>query len=166
MRNITNQFEFDVQKMLANRLRNTHYCFGNVSFLHNESDFLTISENGMVTDFEIKRSKSDFLNDFKKPRHQFMLDTYIKKDCKGILGRVANRFYFVIPTDLKDKIIHVLPKYAGLIIYDDAGPKTLIKAPLLHTELHPIQWLMNPNYYMYQRFNIRPITNYPKHIVL
>jgi hypothetical protein len=58
-------------------------------FKTHEADLLMISKQGYLTEFEIKRSYSDFLADFKKAGTHFE-------------GKVAH-LYYVVPESIKDK---------------------------------------------------------------
>lgn len=58
-------------------------------FKSHEADLLRISKQGYLTEYEIKRSWSDFLADFKKDGTHFE-------------GKVAH-LYYVVPESIKDK---------------------------------------------------------------
>ena len=84
-----------------------------------EADVLRIRRNGMVYEYEVKTTRSDYFNDFKKEfggiwtplrnKHKELAEG--KRDC--------NRFFFVVPKNLikKDEV----PPYAGLIYYEERG---------------------------------------------
>lgn len=78
-----------------------------------ESDLLSITLKGFVTEYEIKLSLSDFKVDLSKPKHQIFL---------GLLNmeppNCPNKFYYVIPKDLVSLIAPLVPKYAGLIAFE------------------------------------------------
>lgn len=87
-----------------------------------EADVLHIL-NGKIYEYEIKISRSDFFKDFeKKDKHEKMQD-----------GKMANRFYFVVPTCLV-KIAEVPAQY-GLIYVNELGEiRTVKRAKELHKE--------------------------------
>lgn len=82
--------------------------------INHECDCLVISKAGYLTEIEIKRSWSDFLNDFKK-RHK-VKEPSIKY------------FYYCVPEKLRDKVYDRLDEevnknegfnYSGVITYDE-----------------------------------------------
>lgn len=110
-----------------------------------EADVLGVNRNGFMYEYEIKRSKSDFLADFKNKPHKHrkfkerkaihIYDEWKKGKKTGnrferIL--IPNRFFFVCEDNLisKDEV----PEYAGLIYVNPQTQTTLeVKsAPLLH----------------------------------
>lgn len=117
---------FDILFDIKANGKNKFYCITpNVKFFDWESDLIFKDRNDMLYEFEIKTSKSDFLADFKKPKHKMM---------KSASMDVANYFYFVCP----DGIVNVsdVPEYAGLYLYRSIGDNIDIfvakAAPLLH----------------------------------
>jgi len=104
-----------------------------------EMDVFRRMKSGYVVEYEIKISKSDFLNDFNKchteykgryPDRQYF---DIKKHDLLKLGNYpANRFYFVVPKGLLT--IEDIPEYAGLIEYHRESKhfETVKTAPLMH----------------------------------
>jgi hypothetical protein len=88
-----------------------------------EADLLHVKDN-MLFEYEIKVSRADFFKDFeKKDKHEKM---------QG--GKMANRFYFVVPTCMI-KIAEV-PAMYGLIYVNDLGQISTIKrAKELHKDL-------------------------------
>lgn len=97
-----------------------------------EMDVFRLLNSGMLYEYEIKISRADFKNDFKKgSKHALMANK------KGD----ANRFFFVTPTGLVHK--NEVPEYAGLIefhIDEDGEPGFLhlIKnAKLIHNQKRP-----------------------------
>lgn len=71
-----------------------------------ESDLLVQDFKAMLYEFEIKTSKSDFKNDFKKSKH-----IRIKKR----EGRLPNFFYYVLPEEFANDV--KVPDYAGIYAY-------------------------------------------------
>lgn len=88
-----------------------------------EADLLHI-KGDMLFEYEIKISRADFFKDFeKKDKHEKMQ-----------AGKMANRFYFVVPTCLV-KIAEV-PEAYGLIYVNEQGKISTIKrAKELHKDL-------------------------------
>lgn len=76
----------------------------NVSWglVNHECDLLSMSKSGYLTEIELKVSKSDLMNDFKKSH------THYDKKIKY--------FYYAVPEELKAVALEVIPKEAGLII--------------------------------------------------
>ncbi len=101
-----------------------------------EMDVMKITSAGYVIEYEVKVSKSDFNNDFKKIRHGWMKTTegYGAKEYKKhqdiIDGKRCNRFYFVVPEDLISP--EEVPEHAGLIYYSNGYFKIVKNAKLIH----------------------------------
>lgn len=99
-----------------------------------EADCLAITDNSKTIEFEIKASKWDYLQDFrKKDKHAAM------EDPRGDLQKIPNQFYFVCPEGLIDPNEVRLMGYAGLIwVYDKGMGKRYMKkmwdAPIIHQE--------------------------------
>lgn len=110
-----------------------------------EMDVMTVTKAGLITEFEIKVSRSDFFNDFKsKPGKHAVLG---KKDYEGHLNflacKIPNYFYFAVPAGLVNS--NEVPQYAGLIYFtkfqlrDNPGQEyveyeIIKKAPKLHAD--------------------------------
>lgn len=77
-----------------------------------ECDYWCMDKDGVTREFEIKISRSDFLIDAKKPKHN---------------SQGANYFYYVCPAGLIAKT-EVAPGY-GLIYINDRGNADIIKKP-------------------------------------
>jgi len=94
-----------------------------------EMDLFRLLQSGMLWEYEIKISRGDFKNDFKKGSKHILMSNK-KGHC--------NRFYFVTPKGL----IHTneVPSYAGLIEFNvcengEVGLMQVIKnAPMIHKE--------------------------------
>lgn len=98
-----------------------------------ECDLLRVTKAGMFYEYEVKISRSDFFNDFKKQyetrdttdwdiqatsyRDLPLITTNKHQETKA--GRRANKFYFVVPEGLIKK--EECPEYAGLIYYKVIG---------------------------------------------
>ncbi|MFA6501907.1 MAG: hypothetical protein WCT85_03870 [Parachlamydiales bacterium] len=74
-----------------------------------EMDVFRLTKSGISYEYEIKISKNDFKNDFKKGTKHINLES----------GRcLCNHFYFVVPDNLIN--ISEVPDYAGLIYYKES----------------------------------------------
>ena len=98
-----------------------------------EMDLFRLTPAGLITEYEIKISRSDYKADFFKERagcdnkHALMAG----KKC------ACNRFYFVVPKKMiqPDEV----PLYAGLIYYKGKrGFEVVRNAPLIHKEKQPL----------------------------
>lgn len=69
-----------------------------------ECDLFIINKNGLASEVEIKRSKSDLLADFKKYHHHIDRQNRI------------TYFYYAMPDDLYEKTKELIPEGAGVII--------------------------------------------------
>ena len=125
--------EKDIQKLLVRKYngeRNHKILLPNVYFFNWESDLLSVTQSNNLWEFEIKCSRHDYKNDFKKTeKHkQFTLLNNI--------DTIPNRFYYVAPEGLIT--VDDVPEYAGLIIVKKNGLNKYLKelknAPILHKE--------------------------------
>ena len=97
------------------------------SWLSWEADLIGISKAFYMTEYEIKITKQDFKNDFKKRKHNTL-------KCANIGSpRVPSYFNYVAPIKA---IPLCIPDYAGLMVVEIDKYGLLIsevkKAPLLH----------------------------------
>jgi len=119
----------EIKKRIWQAFSNYEYRLFNVYIFGSESDFIAVSKSGYVWEVEIKVSRSDFQNDFKKTiktgknKHEYLkLDSFFK----------PNKFCFAVPEGLisKDEI----PDYSGLIYVKKSG-LTIVKQPkFLHKQ--------------------------------
>jgi hypothetical protein len=89
-----------------------------------ESDLLVINSQGYLEEVEIKISLSDFKADFtnKKDKHKRISLDKTK----------LHKFWYCVPFELKDKVIDLIPKYAGLLYISRANNVCIAKnAPTL-----------------------------------
>lgn len=92
-----------------------------------ECDLFVITKAGMGIEVEIKRSKSDFLADFKKGHNH--VDPQ---------NRIAD-FYYAMPKELYPKVEEFIPEGAGVILcerYLDYKKREVVYA---YTERNPIR---------------------------
>jgi len=82
-----------------------HIIVPNISwgFDSHEIDLFLIKKSGVAVEVEIKRTKSDFLADFKKGHNH-----------KDRLNRITE-FYYAFPENLIEKCIDLIPEHAGII---------------------------------------------------
>jgi hypothetical protein len=108
-----------------------------------EADVFGINKTGYICEFEIKRSRSDYLADFKNKEHKHkklstresihIIPTY-KFGKKTIetsdIILIPNRFSYACESGLisKDEV----PEYSGLYYVDKYGIKAIKYPPLLH----------------------------------
>lgn len=98
-------------------------CVPNVSWGMNidyEADLLIITKSGYCTEYEIKRSYSDFLADMKKD------------ECAHKAPWVY-KFYYVIPLSIKDKVLKYFEDKGitecdvpGILCYSERGSITSV----------------------------------------
>ena len=78
-----------------------------------ECDVLSITQSGMVYEYEIKISRSDYKADFKKTFKHKILSNHPEIQKYYYANHKPNFFYYVVPEGLIT--IKELPEYAGLI---------------------------------------------------
>lgn len=108
----------------------THYPIIPNSYIYAwESDLLAVNKiNSYITEYEIKISRADYKNDFKKlDKHNIIKDAF---ELKCNFEFTPNYFYYVTPPGLIDK--SEVPSYAGLIEVGKLKPRIVKKAPKLH----------------------------------
>lgn len=98
-----------------------------------EMDLFVLKKSGVLVEYEIKISRADFFNDFKKgTKHQRM----VEKKC------AANKFFFVVPEGLVQP--NEVPDYAGLVYFYGGRRMGVIKnADTLHKERYPGRELLH-----------------------
>jgi hypothetical protein len=107
-----------------------------------ECDVLSVTKSDYICEYEIKISKSDFKKDFIKEKHKLITEKVFNESVT--IKKIGNRsfelpnpyykpnyFYFVVTENLIT--IDEIPKYAGLMYFNENGNFSIIKkAPLLH----------------------------------
>lgn len=83
-----------------------HIIVPNLSwgFVSHEVDIAVITKAGYLKEIEIKRSKTDFLSDFKKRHH------HIERNNK------INEFYYAFPEEVYEKCKDLIPENAGVLV--------------------------------------------------
>ncbi len=171
--------EKSIQKNLEKRFDsgNIKYTVGNLYlFKENwETDFLVVQKSGYCYEIEIKTSRSDFFNDFKKENKHLILNegVYMKKKYRyhtdpETRKRISeqyydrtewkfrpNKFYYCVPEGLIK--VEEVPDYAGLMYVNSYGIVTTIKeAKFLHKEkLDLIKKLCDKFYYYWKNARTR-----------
>lgn len=94
--------------------KNCHYVLEQRSprYMIGLPDVLGVTANRHLTEIEVKRSVSDFRADAKK-HHRQNRDLYLKSQPK--------QFYYLVPRHLKEKVEHLVPEWAGLMINSESG---------------------------------------------
>lgn len=107
-----------------------------------ECDLMKVTKNGVVYEYEIKTSKSDFKNDFKKSRYSYKQGSRVTKHELIKEGKRCNRFYFVCPEGLI--LSTEVPKDFGLIYaqWIDGHGYTfrIVKVSKLFNTVHKVNW--------------------------
>lgn len=152
----------EIQYALWKKYKHHNWRIMNVYFFREESDFLTFLPSGMCWEFEVKVSRSDFFNDFKKEKHKLFES---KTDLRVNIGTekhprfitikktsTPNRFYFAVPEGMVSA--DEVPDYAGLVCVGHnvnwAGSVNIIKqAPTLHKSVHDHTKLLEKYYWNY-----------------
>jgi hypothetical protein len=94
-----------------------------------ESDLISVTETGLVHEFEIKTSKEDFNRDFrdKSFKHEVLKEgAPIEDKC------TPNYFWFAMPRPLCENV--EVPEYAGKICVGSSGADVQKKAPRRHSD--------------------------------
>lgn len=118
----------EISQRLNDFVRSSPYDIVIPNFYHGqwEMDLFKMTVSGLVYEYEIKVSLSDFKRDFDKKCHKGNKHELIENG-----KRVCNRFYFVCPAYLISVI--ECPVYAGLIYYQKGQYFSIVKnAPMLH----------------------------------
>ena len=87
-----------------------------------ECDVLSVGRNDLTTEYEVKRSRADYLADFNKKDKHFSTSN----------GYGCNYFYYACPVGLIKS--SEIPEYAGLVYCNTKGARIIKKAPILHQE--------------------------------
>ena len=168
----TKHTEKTIQNLLESRFDsgNIKYVVSNLYlFRHNwETDFLVVQRNsGYCYEIEIKISRSDFFNDFKKVgKHSIMREgTYPVKKYKYRFDKELNKnisehyyidtewkfrpnkFYYCVPEGLISK--GDVPEYAGLMYANEFGVTTIKEPKFIHREKLDLEKPLCDKFYYY-----------------
>lgn len=94
-----------------------------------ESDLISVTEAGLVHEFEIKTSEKDFDRDFrdKNFKHEVLEEQAPTEDkC------TPNYFWFAMPRNVCEAV--EVPEYAGKICIGNSGADVQEKAPRRHSD--------------------------------
>jgi len=114
-----------IKRKLFLSFNNFDYKLFNVYVFQNESDFLAVSKSGYVWEVEIKISRADFKNDFKKTNWNGIKKHKVLTSENSFLK--PNKFCFAVPEGLIEK--NEVPDYAGLIYVAKNKDCQIIKQP-------------------------------------
>lgn len=120
----------DVIHSLSLRFINHDFCINNAYIFDWESDFFSVSESGYLYEVEVKVSKSDFKDDFKKKNKHMLLESTNQKD----FSKIPNKFFYAVPRGLLTT--WSIPAYAGLIEVGNRNEAAVVvrEAPFIHKE--------------------------------
>jgi len=153
--------EKDLQRAVRQMFHNHQYVLVN-SFVFNwESDFFSITKNGTVYEVEMKISRADFREDFKKDKHLLFKDQLAKKshhiyrkDGRGVWDKARVIAQYIDPGLEWDypKGYHkcrwndYVSGYGGYRFYPRVKD---ILAPCTAIEIKPMDSILCPNRFYY-----------------
>ncbi len=142
--------ELLLQQYLRGWKSNPTYIVENLYVFDWESDMLIKTRSGYWYEVECKISFADFKNDFthKRQKHE-LLKTGDEKH------RRPNYFYYCVPWYLSEKVLSLLPDYAGLIVLTENGRLNEVKrSPCLHKQKYTNEELKlcDKFYYAYRNW--------------
>ena len=180
--------EKSIQNLLESRFDsgNIKYTVSNLYlFRYNwETDFLVVQKNtGYCYEIEIKISRSDFLNDFKKvDKHSIIKNgTYVLKKYKYRWDKELNKsisepnyvdtewkfrpnkFYYCVPEGLISK--EEVPDYAGLMYANEFGVTTIKEPKFLHKDKLDLEKPLCDKFYYYWKNMVQTNNNLRKVIL-
>lgn len=142
--------ELLLQQYLRVWKSNHTYIVENLYVFDWESDMLIKTRSGYWYEVECKISFADFKNDFKNKRQKHeLLKTGDEKH------RRPNYFYYCVPWYLSEKVLPLLPDYAGLIVLTENGRLNEVnRAPCLHKQKYTNEELKlcDKFYYAYRNW--------------
>lgn len=142
--------ELLLQQYLRVWKSNPTYIVENLYVFDWESDMLIKTRSGYWYEVECKISFADFKNDFKNKRQKHeLLKTGDEKH------RRPNYFYYCVPWYLSEKVLPLLPDYAGLIVLTENGRLNEVnRAPCLHKQKYTNEELKlcDKFYYAYRNW--------------
>jgi hypothetical protein len=125
-----------IQRDIWNHYYNNYYNISNAFVFYWESDFLTMTSSKYFIEIEIKISRSDFKNDFKKKlgskgEYRYKHDLLVDKE----FNFKPNKFFFAVPEGLIKQ--NEVPNNYGIIEISDDNYnsfKIIRNAKFLHKE--------------------------------
>lgn len=142
------------EQLLQQHLRgwksNPKYIVENLYVFDWENDMLIKTRSGYWYEVECKISLADFKNDFthKRQKHELLKMGDEKH-------RRPNYFYYCVPWYLSEKVLPLLPDYAGLIVLTENGRLNEVKRSLcLHKQKYTNEELKlcDKFYYAYRNW--------------
>ena len=121
-----------------------------------ECDFFCVSNSGYCIEVEVKVSKSDFLADFKKPKHE-LFKTILLGGTTNVTA--PNKFWYAFPDGMVTE--NIVPRYAGIIAVIDRGGETsphfkiVRHAPFIHKQKLDVEALLFDKYRWHRESLIR-----------
>lgn len=141
-----------LQQHLRSWKSNPKYIVENLYVFGWESDMLIKTRSGYWYEVECKISLADFKNDFahKWQKHELLKNGDEKH-------RRPNYFYYCVPWYLSEKVLPLLPDYAGLIVLTENGRLNEVKrSPCLHKQKYTNEELKlcDKFYYAYRNWKL------------
>jgi len=123
------------EEIVANKLfihlgSHAQFCIENYYYKGFQIDFAVINNYGYIIEYEIKTNLKDIKNDFKKVVKHSMINN----------GKFVNKFVYVIPYNLVNESINILPKQYGILSYDENfNLKNINNSKIFHkNEVNPV----------------------------
>lgn len=141
-----------LQQHLRGWKSNPKFIVENLYVFDWESDMLIKTRSGYWYEVECKISFADFKNDFKHKRQKHEL---LKMGDEK--HRRPNYFYYCVPWYLSEKVLPLLPDYAGLIVLTENGRLNEVKrSPCLHKQKYTNEELKlcDKFYYSYRNWKL------------
>jgi hypothetical protein len=129
--------EESIQRVLnLEYLSNPRYLIHNLYVFKWESDYLACTRAGYWYEVEIKISLADFKNDFsKKQTKHAILRWGSYWNGQHYTAARPNYFSYCVPFELVEKVLPLVPPYAGLLCVDKNKCLRVIRpAPRLHVQ--------------------------------
>jgi hypothetical protein len=139
--------ERKIQEALAHWViqKNHHAVIPNCGVFGWEADLISVTQNGMANEYEVKISRSDFLADAKKRKHWWLNKAGIHKNCPGPVY-----FWYCCPKGLVKE--SEIPDHAGFLEIVDGGYVVLRKRAL---RLHKTSISENQLQYIHRGLMLR-----------
>lgn len=132
--------EATIIKALRSYFQNGYnYRIENAFIFSWECDFFCTNRDHYSFEFEVKISRSDFKNDLKKKKHE-----YLNSGIHPLKAYLPNRFYYAVPKGLVS--VSEVPSYAGLI-YVDGFVSIEKRAPFIHKNKHDYRRILCDKFY-------------------
>lgn len=144
----------------------------NFFYSYYEMDVFRLMPSGLIVEYEIKISRSDYFQDFKKSHTEWTGIPGLEQKTTKLKhewvekGGGPNRFYFVTPKGLIKP--EELPDYAGLIEFsstdDEEWFNTTVVAKIIHKSKYPNERYKELAELMaFREVNLRNRINYDKY---